>query len=319
MTPAVSVILPTYNCGRFLAAALESALGQTFRDLEVLVIDDDSTDGSDAVVRRYLGDGRLRYYRTAHKGASGARNIGIRLARAPLLAFLDADDLWAPPKLERQLALFRADPDLGVVYCPRRVIDAEGRELEYRQPEPHRGWVLGPLFHRNFVCFSSSVVRRLVFDAIGTFDEDLGVAVDYDLWLRVAQRFRFDYVGEPLVAYRVGHASLSSRALERGRTVLFIMDRFLRERGGRAALDPSLVRLARAEMCCDVAAIRPRLPLPTVLAWYVRALAYRPWHAAAWRGALSCWWPEMLRARARKALGRPEWGTPRLKAQPVPR
>jgi glycosyltransferase involved in cell wall biosynthesis len=314
MTPAVSVVIATHNYGRYLGGALESALGQSFGDLEVIVVDDGSTDGSDEVVRRYLRDGRVRYCRTDHLGQPRAKNTGIRLARAPLLAFLDADDLWLPEKLERQMALLRDDPDVGVVYCPRRVIDADGRELDFRYPEPLRGWVLGPIFHTNFVCFSSCVVRRGVLDVVGGFDEGLELAIDYDLWLRAARHFRFDYVPEALVAYRVGHGSLSSRAVERGRAVRFIMNRFLRERGGRDALDPALVRLALAEHYCDQAAIRPRQPTLPLLGWYLRALGYRPWHYPAWRGALTCWWPTALRARVRRALGLPDWEVPRLKA-----
>src|SRR5262245_54352300 len=128
MTPAVSVIIATYNYGRFLAGALVSALGQTFRDLEVLVIDDGSTDDTGEAVRPYLADPRVRYHRTEHVGQSAAKDLGVRLARAPLVAFLDADDVWLPHKLERQVALFGADPGLGVVYTRRLLIDENGRD-----------------------------------------------------------------------------------------------------------------------------------------------------------------------------------------------
>ena len=103
MTPRVSVVVATYNYARFLGGALQSALGQTFRDLEAIVVDDGSTDDTAAVVRPFLADGRVRYVRTDHRGQPQAKNTGVRLARAPLVAFLDADDLWLPAKLERQL------------------------------------------------------------------------------------------------------------------------------------------------------------------------------------------------------------------------
>ncbi|HJT77666.1 MAG TPA: glycosyltransferase, partial [Gemmataceae bacterium] len=220
MTPRVSVVVATYNYARFLGGALESALGQTFRDLEVIVVDDGSTDDTAAVVRPYLADGRVSYVRTDHVGQPAAKNVGVRLARAPLVAFLDADDRWLPAKLARQVPLFDADPGLGVVYARRRLIDEEGWPLEYEQPVLHRGEVLGPLFERNFVCFSSAVARREVLECEGLFDEALPLAIDFDLWLRVARHYRFDYVDEPLVEYRVGHASLSRRQDERLRRVL---------------------------------------------------------------------------------------------------
>src|SRR5260370_32287735 len=103
MTPAVSVVVATSNYGRFLAGALDSALGQTFRDLEVIVVDDGSTDDTADVVTPYLRDRRVRYERTDHVGQPAAKNIGIRSTRARLIAFLDAADLWFPEKLAKQV------------------------------------------------------------------------------------------------------------------------------------------------------------------------------------------------------------------------
>jgi glycosyltransferase involved in cell wall biosynthesis len=304
MTPAVSVVLTTYNYGRFLAGALDSVLGQSFGDFEVIVIDDGSTDETDTVIAPYRSDRRVRYQRTYHVGASRARNIGICLAQGPLIAFLDADDVWLPHKLEQQVALFRADSDLGVVYARRLLIDADGWELEHAQSPHYRGWVLPQIFRRNFLCFSSSMVRRSAFDDVGLFDEGLPLAMDYDLWLRVALRFRFDYVDEPLVKYRTGHANLSRRSLERSRTVGFIMRRFLNGRGGRTALPSSVIRLTLAEHCCDVGSA---MQGPWRAAWYLRALRYRPLHPLAWHALLAFWWPDRLRLWVRHLLGRPNW------------
>ena len=243
MHPEVSVIITSYNYGRFLAGALESTLGQTFGDFEVIVVDDGSTDDTSEVVRRYLDDPRVRYLHTEHIGQPGAKNAGIREARSPFVAFLDADDLWLPTKLERQLELFRSDPDLGVTYTRQILIDEEGYELEYKQPILHQGQVLETLFRGNFVCFSSSMIARRVLDEVGSFDEGIPMSIDYDLWLRVAMRHRFDYVDEPLVKYRTGHANLSRRLVERYLIDLGIRQRFLDERGGRNLLDPAVVRV----------------------------------------------------------------------------
>jgi glycosyltransferase involved in cell wall biosynthesis len=314
MTPAVSVIIATYNYGRYLAGALDSALRQTFADLEVLVIDDGSTDGTDRVVQPYLADARVSYHRTAHVGQPRAKNTGIRLARAPLLAFLDADDLWLPRKLERQLALFRADPELGVAYSAREAIDDAGRPVRFDHPILYGGAVLEPMFRSNFICFSSAVVRRRVFDDVGHFDENLKLAIDYDLWLRAARRYRFDYVAEPLVKYRTGHASLSRRLEERLTAVNRIMQRFLDD-GGRALLPPRVVRRARAETCYHLGlACRTRSRL-AALPWYLRAVALSPRFALAWQGLFSLPLPEAVRRCLRRALGRPaDWAT----LQPLP-
>ncbi len=308
MIPAVSVVIATYNYAHYLRAAVESALRQSFPSLEVVVVDDGSTDATPHVVRPLLSDPRVRYERTAHGGVAAAKNAGVRLARAPLVAFLDADDVWMPSKLARQAALFRADPGLGVAYTRRWLIDEHGRRLEYQQPPLFRGRVLDQLFRTNFVTFSSAMVRRAVLDEAGPFDEGLALAVDYDLWLRVALRHRFDYVDEPLVEYRTGHANLSSRTVERLATALRVMHRFLDEFGGREVIDPAAVRYAEAETCYHIGLARRPASRLSALPWYLRALALAPAYGPAWRGLLSLPLPEAARRLLRRALGRPvDW------------
>jgi glycosyltransferase involved in cell wall biosynthesis len=305
MSPRVSVIVATYNYGRFLAGALDSALRQTLPDFELFVIDDGSTDGTEAVAAPYLADRRVQYHRTDHLGQPGAKNTGIRLSTAPLIAFLDADDAWLPTKLERQVALFERDPAVGVTYTRRRVMDEEGHELEHREPPLYRGDVLAALLRDNFVCFSSCMVRRGVFEDVGLFDEKLPLAIDYDLWLRVARRYRFDYVDEPLVRYRVGHGNLSSRVEERLRTALAIVRRHT---AAEARLPRSLVRAKVATVYSDLALVVRERSRLGALPCYARALLNRPGHAAAWVGLGSLLLPEQGRRLLRRALGKPvDW------------
>jgi glycosyltransferase involved in cell wall biosynthesis len=308
MTPAVSVVIATHNYARYLGAALDSALTQTFRDLEIIVIDDGSTDNTPEIMAPYLRERQVRYYRTERLGQPRAKNRGIHLAEAPLIAFLDADDIWLPPKLERQLPLFAADPDLGVVYSRRLLIDEEGWQLEYTEPPLRRGWILPCVFRSNFICFSSSVVRRSVFDAVGLFDESLELAIDYELWLRVALHYRFDFVEAPLVKYRTGHASLSRRKRERLQTAQRIIHRFLEARGGREVLPSSLVRRTLSELCCDMGGAVTGFERA---AWFLRALWHRPQQSLAWHALLAFWWPDRLRSLVRRFLGKPDWERPR--------
>jgi O-antigen/teichoic acid export membrane protein/glycosyltransferase involved in cell wall biosynthesis len=315
MTPAVSVVIATHNYGRYLRAALDSALGQTFRDTEIIIVDDGSTDDTAAVVRPYGRNARVAYHQLDRRGQPRAKNFGIQMSRAPLVAFLDADDIWLPEKLERQVLLLDADPEVGMVYSRRLLMDEEGWELEYKQPQLYRGWVLPRIFRNNFVCFSSSVVRRSVFEAVGAFDEGIGLAIDYDLWLRVALHYRVDYVDAPLVRYRTGHASLSRQKCERIRTAQEIVRRFLDERGGRESLPHSLVQRTLADLCCDMGGVVSGVER---VGWFMRALWHRPQHRLAWHALLAFWWPDCMRGWARRLLGKPDWERPRRLNPVVP-
>jgi glycosyltransferase involved in cell wall biosynthesis len=308
MSPTFSVVIATYNYGHFLGEAITSVLNGTFTDFEIIVVDDGSSDGTAEVVLPFLSDRRLRYYRTRHRGLSAARNVGIRFAQAPLVAFLDADDLWLPEKLARQLALFRRDPGLGVVYARRLLIDESGAAIDFQEPLLYRGHVVQQIFRRNFVCFSSTVVRAAVFRKVGLFDEELALAMDYDLWLRTAREFRFDYVDEPLVKYRTGHANLSQRIEERLAMVDGIMRRFLDQQGGRKLVQPRVVRQARAELFYHMSVLRRQRSRLSALPWIMRSLTLCPGYGLAWKGLAALPLPEMVRRWVRRALGRPvDW------------
>jgi glycosyltransferase involved in cell wall biosynthesis len=315
--PGVSVVIATYNCGRFLPEAVESVLRQTYRDWELIIVDDGSADDTPGAVQPFLADARVRYHRRRHEGQSLTKNHGVHMTRAPLVAFLDADDVWLPEKLARQVGLFRADPDLGVAFARHVLIDEQGRELATRQPPLPSGGVLNEIFRTNFVCFSSAVVRRAALASAGLFDPRLCLAVDYDLWLRVALRFRFDYVDSPLVKYRTGHASLSRRVEQRLAVVTGIMARFLANAEAARALDRAAVREALAETHYHIAlAARERSRL-TALGWYLSAVARNPRYFLAWQGLASLALPERCRRWCRRALGRPaHWGERRVATQP---
>lgn len=172
----------------------------------------------------FVGDPRIRYVKSDRLGQSRAKNLGIDLARGEFIAFLDADDAWLPTKLEKQLKLFAAG--VGVVFSRRSLMDESGRAIAMQQPAAvPRGCVLPQMFSQNFVCFSSAMVRKEVFARVGRFDPQWDLAIDYDLWLRVARHYTFEFVDEVLVKYRTGHGNLSKKLADRVDGVLAIMDR----------------------------------------------------------------------------------------------
>jgi glycosyltransferase involved in cell wall biosynthesis len=305
--PLVSVVIAAYNYARFVGSAVKSALGQTLFEIEVIVVDDGSTDDTEDVLRPYLADARFHFVKTENRGQPAAENTGIRMARANYVAFLDADDLWLPTKLEKQLALFHRDPDLGVAYTRRLLIDDENYLLEYRQPELYRGHVLERLFLNNFIPFPSSMVSRRVFDTVGLFNEKTRQVSDYEYWLRVAPRFRFDYVDEALLLNRSGHGSLK----EQGRPyylALEIMKRFLDEQGGRELVSPATVRRALSNTYAHLAFAVRGSSRSEARRLFLRSLAHWPASLISWRGLATLYLPESFRRQARRLQGNPvDW------------
>ena len=204
----VSVVIPNYNCAAFLPDALESVFAQTYPHVEILVVDDGSTDDSLQVLEQYAD--RVRVFRQPNGGVSAARNHGIRESRGELVAFLDADDLWNPEKLARQVPLFDR-PEVGLVYCAVEYIDEAGKSLGTNRTG-RRGRVLRSiaLLEGTIVLAggSTAVVRRECFDRAGGFDLEMSTAADWDMWRRVACHYEIDVVREPLMKYRLRPSSM---------------------------------------------------------------------------------------------------------------
>jgi glycosyltransferase involved in cell wall biosynthesis len=290
--PTVSVVVSCYNYAAFLPAAVESALRQTYPSVEVIIVDDGSTDDTPAVAARLAADPRVRYVRQEHRGQAAAKNTGIGLATGAFVAFLDADDRWRSQKLERQIPLF-ADPGVGVVYSRMRPISADGKPLDSRDTaaarQPHRGRVCEPLFIDNFVPFSSAVVRREVFERVGRMDRRLSMGIDWDLWLRASLHFSFDYVDDELLDYRVGHAGqMSKRQEERHGWAEAIMTRFLKE--NPRAISPAVVRRAWRHTFNSRGYYYRSRDLAKSTLFYLRSLKVSPLQIDALRGLAGNAW-----------------------------
>jgi glycosyltransferase involved in cell wall biosynthesis len=239
-TPRVSVVIPAFNHGRYVGEAVQSALDQSYPDLEVIVIDDGSTDNTREVIRGF-GD-RVRYFHQENRGLAASRNRGIGESRGDFVAFLDADDLWLPRKLERQLEVFDQHPSARLVYAGVFHVDCGGRVLKEIRPR-HRGATLPQLLLDNIVIGSgtTAVVPRECLRELGGFDERFSVCEDWELWLRIARRYEMDYVDEPLAKYRL-HAGNVHKDQERMKTGrLAVLDKFFAD----ATLPPGLRRVRR--------------------------------------------------------------------------
>jgi len=194
--PLASVVIIAYNCADYAGQAIRSVLGQTWIHLELIVVDDGSTDRTPEVVRS-IDDSRLRYVRQKNSGPNAARNEGIRQARGDFIAFLDCDDWWLPAKLERQLARAIDHPEIGLVYSLAARVDTSGRPGD-RFASIVEGRVLDRLLLGNCIAgsASSAMVTRRAIEAVGTFDESLHYAEDWEYWIRIASQFEVACVPE---------------------------------------------------------------------------------------------------------------------------
>jgi glycosyltransferase involved in cell wall biosynthesis len=218
MTPEVSVVIPTYNRRAMLLEAIDSVHAQSAHVFELIVIDDGSTDGTAEHLTRI--DEMIRFDRIEHRGPAAARNRGVAIARAPLVAFLDSDDLWAPSKLERQLALMRANPGCAISQTGEIWIRNGRRVNPGMRHRKRAGDIFIDSLHTCLVSISGVMMSTELFRSIGGFDESMDAAEDYDLWLRILIDREIGLLDEPLVTRRGGHpdqTSATTPALDRFR------------------------------------------------------------------------------------------------------
>jgi glycosyltransferase involved in cell wall biosynthesis len=213
---SISVILPTYNRAALLPRSIESVLGQTYGDFELIVVDDGSEDDSAAVMARFA-DKRIRYLRlTRNRGVTAARNAGLAEARGAYIAFQDSDDEWLAEKLERQRREFEEHPEVAVVYSDMYRVCADGRILYFRSPTIVCGRLINPqtrYWQSYMLAMQPVLMRRSCFDGL-RFDERLVMFEDLDLYLRVAQHYKFLHLREPLVKYYETYGLTSDRPAE---------------------------------------------------------------------------------------------------------
>jgi len=240
LVATVSVIIPTYNHAAFLPEALESVFAQTCSPLEVIVVDDGSTDETAEVLRVY--ERRIRVLSQANRGVAAARNAGAAVASGELLALLDADDAWLPAKLERQVARLDSEPEIGLVHCGVAEVDGRGRQLRARL-DGMEGWLSTEmlLFRRGVILGggSAAVIRRATFLQVGAFDETLSTSADWDLYYRVARRYPVGFVPEVLVRYRIHSGNMHKNLDVMRREMLAAYAKAFSER------DPEVQRLRR--------------------------------------------------------------------------
>jgi glycosyltransferase involved in cell wall biosynthesis len=283
--PLVSVIIATYNMGQYLADAIRSVLEQSRPNLELLVIDDGSTDNTREVVNSFKEDTRLRYHWQPNSGQTRAKNVGVSLARGSFIAFCDADDLWTADKLERQLPAFDDKGRVAVVYSRNRKVDENGMPLANSHnltPLPS-GQVTRQLFIENFVSFGTAIIRRSCLEEVGGFEEAHRMGIDWDLWLRLSIKYEFRYVDAVTYLYRIWPGQISRNWRGRYEHAFRIMKRFIAEHPG--AVPTATVNEAYAHCYAQRALLRAELDREyfNAVGDIYNSLKYRPLYLPAWR------------------------------------
>lgn len=227
--PLVSVVIPVYNVERYIEQAVASVLAQTYRNIEVIVVDDASPDQSIKIIRQKFHDSRLRIVRQKNRGLAGARNTGIRSASGDYVAFLDSDDFWQANKVEEHMQIMQAQAGCGISFCSSLFVDEQGQSLGRLQaPRKKTGYQAKDIFCRNPIGNGSvPIIRKGVLEQIAFtsedklhngkpytqyFDESLRQSEDVDCWTRIAllTGAEFHYIDQPLTNYRLNNGGLSA-------------------------------------------------------------------------------------------------------------
>ena len=278
----VSVIVPSYNAMAFVGQAVKSALDSPGLDVEVIEVDDGSTDGTLTVLKQF--DGRVRTVRQERGGPYRARNLGAHLARGSWLAFLDADDDWLPGKLAAQLKL--ADEHVDLVYTDRLNFGNLSRVKE-RQSESvtlHDGDIFEPLLLGNFITLSSVLIRKSAFEKLGGFAVDRRGVQDWDMWLRYAASGGLVALcSEPLTRYRIHAEQMTNDLEERAADREAVLRRALASPRGQR-VSKRVVRQAFAGLWELAASQTAGRQWWRTIDCYVRAAAYWPWNPRVYKG-----------------------------------
>ena len=281
--PLVSVVIATYNMGQYLPQAVDSILQQTWKKLEIIVVDDGSNDNTPEVMLNYSTDSRVNYIRNENQGQPKAKNCGIKNTKGDFIAFCDADDFWEANKLEIQMPLF-SNPKVGVVYSEVSFIDEHNRRYTKEDHEVrHSGTITNQMLIENFVPFGTSIIRRSCIDQNGVFDEEFRMGIDWDLWLRYSLDWEFKYAPEKTYVYRVWSGQMSNNYRGRYDHAKRILTKFVNLYGQQ--LNPVFVKKAWADMYVREASVYARneklflMPLKNI----VRGIALDPFKLHGWK------------------------------------
>ena len=208
----ISVVIPSYNRKEFLKRSIDSVINQTKKPLEIIVVDDGSTDGTEAMIKSDYDF--VKFIKQKNKGVSAARNIGIKVSIGEWICFLDSDDEWKKDKLEKQINAMKSNPGYKFFHSNEIWIKNGIRINQKKKHKKYGGDIFDKCLDMCRISPSSVMIDKTVFDKIGNFNEDLVVCEDYELWLRICDKYRVFFIDEPLIIKYGGHQGQLSYSIE---------------------------------------------------------------------------------------------------------
>jgi glycosyltransferase involved in cell wall biosynthesis len=260
MNPKVSICIPTYNRKDYLKETLDSIFSQTYKDYEVVVVDDGSTDGTEEMLKN--GGFKVRYYRQENAGDAAARNKLIKLAEGMFITFIDSDDLLMPDSVERMIKVIEAEGGKIIVYGPYLRIDQTGNITGKSTRRLYSGFITKELFQNILVHSCGSMFPKRILEEAGGFDESLRVCSDYDLWLRLSLKYRFIALDEPTFKRRRHPGNLSYLTSDKQAIELKVLEDFYYNKGGEKEIPQYTAkkRFSRAEYRIAKSAMNEKKP-----------------------------------------------------------
>jgi glycosyltransferase involved in cell wall biosynthesis len=274
--------MATYNMGLYVEQAVNSVLGQDYPAIEVIVVDDGSTDHTPAVLNQFADDPRVKVIRQDNAGQTVAKNRGLQAAQGKYIGFCDADNLWMPGKLALQVPLLETRGELAISYGDIQFIDGNNNDLPTPKVKRYSGKITGRLLIDNFVTFNTVLMPKQILKEAGGFDESLRMGIDYDLWLRLSVKYPFQYSAQSMVRYRIWGRQMSNRMEERFDNCFRLLERFLELESG--SVNSTEVALGWAHTYVSRGRWRAlQGDYRRALIDYAKAFGYRPGDLRLWK------------------------------------